>query len=93
VLGVGGAASIAEEDELAAVANGGGGAHRKLSDAGDQRVRKRCLTRALSPTGAVFFDVRGHELLTENDFRAVTNHRRVALRVSMTSFAASTMAP
>src|SRR5258708_34817474 len=74
VLGVGGAASIAEEDELAAVANGGG-AHRKLRDAGDQSVRKRLLDAgAFSQLETYFFDVRGHELLTENDFRAVTNH-------------------
>jgi len=60
VLGVGGAASIAEEDELAAVANGGGGAHCKTQRCGATSASEKRLldARALSPQLApYFFDV------------------------------------
>jgi len=75
VLGVGGAAAIAEEDEFAAAANGGRGTLREFSHASDQRVGEGLLDagafRQLTPD---FFGVRGHEVLTEDDFRAVADH-------------------
>src|SRR5580700_10266729 len=75
MLGVGGAATIPEKYEFTASADGGSGALRKFSDARDQRVRKGLLDagafRQLAPN---FVDVRGHVLLTQNNFRAVTNH-------------------
>jgi len=55
VLGVGSAASIAEKNEFAAVADGRGGSLREFGDASDERVGKCLLdASAFRPTGAGF---------------------------------------